>query len=506
MNRTEKTKKNVIYSFISQFFIIFLNFISRTIFIKILGNEILGINSLFTNILTLLSLTELGFGNAITYSLYKPIHDDDKKKITGIMNFYKKVYRYVAFIILGIGIILLPFLKYIVNLGESSTLNLFQIRIYFILFILNSLSSYLLAYKSNLIMADQKMFIIKKINLFITIFQFIVQSLCLIFFKNYFIYLVLQILFTFMNNVIISATSDKMYPYLKNNKLKIEDKDKSAILSNVKSIFIYKVATNIVENVDNILISILVGTVSVGLYSNYHMITSSLLGIISIFFSSFTASIGNLNIESDNKKKENIFYEVMIINSFIMIISTVCLLNCFGSFISFWVGESNKLSFLLTIVICFNYYIYGVLNPICVYRDSTGIFKEAKNISIVLAILNLVLSILLGKFYGMMGILGATFISKLLTNFWYQPYILFRDIFKSKPSQFFYDQLKNLIILFIAYVISYKFILIFNISGILLIVVSFIVSVIISFILVLVAYINDDNFKKLLSRLLKIYS
>lgn len=506
MNRTEKTRKNVIYSFISQFLIIFLNFVSRTIFIKILGNEILGLNSLFTNILTLLSLTELGFGNAITYSLYKPIHDGDNDKIAGIMNFYKKVYRYVAIIILCIGVTLLPFLKFIVNLDVNSTLNLFHIRIFFILFIFNSLSSYLLAYKSNLIMADQKMFVIKKINLFITIFQFITQSVSLLVFRNYFIYLIIQIVFTFLNNVIISITSDKLYPFLKNNNKIIEDKEKKSILSNVKSIFIYKVATNIVENVDNILISIMVGTISVGLYSNYHMITNSLLGIISIFFASFTASIGNLNIESDNQKKENIFHEVMIINSFIMIVSTVCLLNCFDNFISFWVGESNRLGFLLTVVICLNYYIYGVLNPICVYRDSTGIFKEAKNISIVLAILNLFLSIIMGKYFGMIGILGATFISKLLTNFWYQPYILFKHIFNNNSLKFFVDQIKNFIVLLIAYALSYSIISLFNISGILLIITSFIISGLISSLLVLLVYIRDKNFKKLIMRIFKKYN
>lgn len=500
INRTKAVAKNIYFSFITQAVIVFINFLSRTVFIKQLGNNYLGINGLFYNILTLLSLSELGFGNAIIYSLYKPIANNDEKKISAIMNFYGKVYKYIFLIISIIGLSIVPFLKYIINMDEASKFPLNEIKIYYLLFLINSLFSYLYAYKSNLIVANQKAYIVKKYNLVTIIIQFIVQMVILLLFKNYAAYLIVQIICTFGNNISIAKKTEKMYPFITNVE-EIEENEKNSICKNVKSIFIYKIATTFVENIDNILISIMVGTAVVGYYSNYHMIVNGVLGVITMFFASFTASVGNLNVEKEELKKEKVFDDIIFLNSFIMSVAATAFIICFEPFINWWIGNEYVLNKYVTLIIILNFYIYGILNPVCVFRDTTGKFKESRNIAIILMFLNLILSIFLGKIWGLFGILFATAISKLFTNVWYQPYILYRDVFKSNVFKYYYRQLKNLLIIAISSFVSWMIIRNINCNNLISLIIKALISISVTTLIFGFLNYKEDSLKNLIERL-----
>ncbi len=445
MSRTSKSIKNLIFSFSTQIGILLINFLSRTIFIKILGAEILGINGLFTNILTLLSFTELGFGNAIIYSMYKPIKEKNTEKITALLNFYKNIYNIVIIIVMVIGIGLIPFLNVIINLEKPIE----HLVLYYLLFLFNTIASYMFAYKASIINVNEKLYVTKLI-LFITMFlQFIAQTIVLYITHNYIAYLIIQIACTLLNNIVCSIVANTMYPYIK-KKNKLEKKEKQIIYKNVGSIFVYKVSGLVLNNTDNIFISILVNTLMVGYYSNYYMIVSAITNIISIALNSISASVGNLMQENDTVKQNEVFLQT---NFICFILTGFCALELVGivnDFIVLWIGADFVLEFKVVIIIILNFYIYTMQNPVWIFRDTTGLFNDAKNSTIILAIMNIILSLILGKVMGIFGILLATALSRVLVTSWHQPYMLYKKIFKLPSTAFFRKHLYYIFVLLIS--------------------------------------------------------
>ena len=450
--RLTKSLRNFNVGMIFQVATLILNFITRTIFIHTLGVEYLGINGLFSNILTFLSLAELGIGNAIIYSMYKPLAKNDKKKLTALMKFYQKMYHIISIIIFVIGICLIPFLPYLVKVDTPIP----NLTLYYFLFLLNSMASYLFAYKSSIIIADQQIYITKVYALVFLIIQFVLQVLILCFTKNYVLFLVAQILCTFGNNIMCAYKANKKYPFIL-EKEELSKKEKKDIFSNVCSIFIYKISGTILNNTDNILISVMLGTVFVGYYSNYALIISSLIGLVAVLFTSVNASVGNVNAEDNSSKKHEIFNVLEFLSFWIFGYFSVGLILLLNDFITVWLGKEFLLDLPVVISIVLNFYVVGILNPIWIYRDTTGLFKDTRTVSIILAILNLVLSIILGHFLGLFGILIATAISRLSTTFWYQPLMLYKKVFNKSCSEYFIQQLKYFLLVILAIVISYIF-------------------------------------------------
>lgn len=447
-SRTKKSAKNVVFGLISQIAILIINFLTRTIFIRYLGAEMLGISSLYTNILTLLSMAELGFGNAIIYSMYKPIKNNDKQKISALLSYYKKIYTTITIVITIIGILVIPFLSVIIK----SNLGFEDLTKYYILFLLNTICSYIFAYKSSIINAQQKMYITKIINLIILILQFVLQTIIIVLTKNYVIYLVIQIFCTLLNNILCSLVANKLYPYIKQNS-ELDEEEKKNIKSNVSSIFLYKISGTILNNTDNIFISLLVNTIAVGYYSNYYMIVSAITNIIYIIFNAIIASVGNLMAEDDRVKQEKIFMQLNFICFFI---TGICVLELFGlmnDFICLWVGEEFILNNSIVYIIIINFYIYTMQNPIWTFRDTSGLFKDAKNDTILLMISNIVLSYVFGKKYGVFGILFATAISRVFITSWHQPYMLYKKVFKKHIKEFIYKKLYYIVIITISSII-----------------------------------------------------
>ena len=444
-SRIYNSTKNIAFGLGNQILITVLNFASRFIFIKILGEEYLGINGLFSNILTVLSLADLGIGNAITYSMYKPLAEGNQEKISALMNFYRKMYNIIAVAVTVVGLCMLPFLELLVNTEQPVP----YLHIYFILFLADSVVSYLLANRSAILTADQKLYITKVYHLIFQILKSIFQIVVLLLTHNFIFYLVVQVLSTFATNVCGAIITKKIYLFL-NKKVELEKAEKKTIFDNIKSIFLYKISGVILNNTDNILISVIVGTVSVGYYSNYTMIVNSITTFTTIVFSAINSSVGNLNTEKNKEKQLKIFYVINMLCNWLFGFCTICLLILVNDFITLMFGEKYVLDIFTTFVIGINFYMAGSLNPIWIYRDTTGLFKETKYVATITAILNIVLSILLGKIWGIFGILVATAISRLLTNIWYEPHVLFRSFFKTSVRQYVKKQLKNVICLLVS--------------------------------------------------------
>ena len=450
-SRTKNSFKNIIVNNIYQFLNIILSFASRTIFIKTLGENFLGLNGLFTNILSVLSLAELGIGTAMVYSMYKPISENNEEKLTQLIGYYKVLYRRIAIIVLILGILILPILPYIVNLDT----DIGNIQIYYLLYLLNSVFSYLLLYKSSIITASQKEYLIKKYDIAFLLIKTTLQILVLLFLKSFILYLIVQILTTLLTNILKSKKAEKLYSFIKEKK-ELPNEDKKEIWKNIKSLLYYQIGNVLLNNTDNILISVILGTVLVGHYSNYSMIVMSVSTFTALIFTSLQSSLGNFNVNSNNDEKYNI-YKILTFMAFIIYsFCSISMLILFQDFITLWIGKEYLLETKVLIVIVINYYITGILYPNWCYRYTTDLFNRAKYIMILCAILNIVLSIILGFTSGLFGILLATGLSRLITTFWYEPYIMYKNIFNKKLKDYFLNQLKYILIFIIISFIIYK--------------------------------------------------
>jgi len=433
-----------------QISLIILNFISRTIFIRILGAEYLGISGLFANILTILSLAELGVGTAIIYALYKPLFEKNYAHLSALMNYYKILYRMIAIVVAVIGIALIPFLGMMVNVKKPIP----NIEIYYLVFLSNSVVSYLVSYKAAIINADQKMYI-TKIYLFIfTVIQFVLQTLLLLITHNYIVYIIVQVLCTFLYNVFVSKKADRMYPWL-NDKNTLPKDEKIDMFKNIKSMFLYRLGGVLFGGTDNVMISIMVGTIWVGYYSNYNMIIISITGFISVLFTSLYGSIGNLNAGDDTQKKYEVFDVLLFISFWIGGFCSICFFVLFNDFITLWLGNKFLLDVPTVFAIILNFYLATLLNPLWSYRETTGLFRKTKYVMLFTSTINLGLSILLGFYFGIFGILMATVISRLATYFWYEPFVLYRDYFKKPVKIYFFKQVMYFGLMLVAGGITY---------------------------------------------------
>lgn len=304
-SRIKNSVNNMISGFVYQALSLILSFVSRTVFIHTLGSEYLGLNGIFSDVLTLLSMADLGFNTAMAYTFYKPLANNDQQKLTSLVAFYKKVYNVIAIAVTVLGVLCIPFLKLIVN-TEKDIPNL---TIYYLFSLAGVVISYLYVYKTTIITADQKNYVVVKINIYTSLIKTILQIGVLYLFKNYILYLAIGVIVQYINNIIASKKAEKMYPYIKDvsNTEKIDKEVSRSIWKNMKSVFIYKFSGTMFNATDNIIISVLIGTSTVGVYSNYLMVSSKLLLVAQIIFSALTASIGNVIVKETPEKRYEVF-------------------------------------------------------------------------------------------------------------------------------------------------------------------------------------------------------
>lgn len=457
--RSTNSIRNVAASLIGQVLGTLSSFISRTIFIMILGTEYLGLNGLFTNILSILSLAELGVGSAIIYSLYKPLAINDTNKIEELMNFYKDTYRIIALIIFILGISIIPFLpNIIVDMPPIDNISF----IYF-LFLINTVLSYLFSYKKSLITADQKGYIITIYSYAFYIAMNIIQVIILIITKNYILFLLVQVAKTILENLTIANKANKMYPMLKNrNKAKLDKASKKEIGKNVKAMLCHKIGGIVVSGTDNIIISSALGVVLVGLYSNYCLIINAISLIVTQIFNAITASIGNLNAQESKEKSYQVFKNILFINFWISNFSSVTLFILLNIFIELWIGKEYLFSNSVTLLIVINFYMATSRLTAKVYKDSIGLFWNDRYKPIIEAIINIIASVLLVRIIGIAGVFLGTFISTITTTFWVEPYVLYKNGFNKNPKIYFIKWIKYTMTTILSGVITYKICLIFS--------------------------------------------
>lgn len=496
MSRAKKSAINIVVNIGYQIFTILMSFITRTIFIHVLGTEYLGINSLFTNILSVLSLAELGIGTAMVYCMYKPLANKDTEKLASLIQYFKVLYIRIACIVFIAGICLIPFLKYIINL-ESDIPN---ITLFYILYILDTVVSYLCVYKTSILTADQNTYVLKLYRMIFDVIRVILQVFVLLVLKNYIAYIIVQISCSVVNNIFSARYVNKKYSYINKKVDPIEKQEKALIWKNIKAIFSYKIGGVILNNTDQLLISSLISTKVVGLYSNYYMPINAVMGITSSVFIGLQASIGNLAVESNEKRQYEIFNILNICSFWLYGFFTICFCVLLQDFIKLWIGEKYLLSNSLVYIISCTYYLTGVLYPIWCYRETVGLFQHTRNIMIYASALNLIFSVILGKVLGLEGILLATVIARVLTNIWFEPYKLFSIYFKKNVTNYYIKQIFQVVIIILSVICINKITSFIHIENELIhFLIKGIICVLISNIMIILCIFRTSEFKELLS-------
>ena len=490
--RSKSSAKNLVVALIGQAFGLIISFIARIIFVKFLSDEYLGLNGLFTNLLTMLSLVELGVGSALVYSLYKPLADGDNEKVKSLMDLYRKAYNIIGGVVLIIGILFIPFYRYLI----SEVPSISHLDFIYILFVLNTAISYFYSYKRSLIICDQKRYIA---TIYRYVFYFLLnvfQIIVLFLTHNYILYLITQVVFTWLENICISIKADRMYPYLKDKNIKkLDKKELNTISKNVRAMLFHKIGGVVVNSTDNILISKLVGLIAVGMYLNYYLITSALDTITAQFFNAITASVGNLGACTNSKKVKETFNTTFFLNYLIYGVITVCLLILFNPFIEVWLGKKYLFDFGVVLVITICFYLKGIRKTCLTFKDALGLFWQDRYKPIIESIINLVASIILGIKYGVLGIFMGTIISTVTTSLWIEPYVLYKYYFKENIIDYLYRFIKYTLVVVLTYLIVQKIVILISINGILGLLIKGVVSLILSILIMTIVFIKTNEIK-----------
>ena len=455
-SREVNSIRNIIVGIINQVSILFLNIVATTLFIKKLGTEYLGINGLFSNLFVLMSFAEFGIGTVMVYSLYEPIAKKDTKKIADIYGFFRKIYIIMSLISAFIGILLIPILKYIVN----TEISINSVVLYYLLFLISMIISNMIAYKTNLIIADQKTYIVGLYRFFFNTSAVIVQIIYLVITANFTHYLIIAFAKNVVYSLFISRRVNILYSFIKDkgSENSISVKEKKQIFKKIKEVFGYNFAQSLLNGTDNIIISMLVGTVWVGYYSNYYAIIAGVMSLVDTVYASISASIGNLIVEKNTENQYKLFKISEIINFWITGFTTTCLYILLQDFIILWIGKKYLFDFKILIILLVNYYIFCTMNSIRVFRAASGMFEKVKHVMILAAFINIILSILMGRIFGVFGILLATAISALTTYYWYEPKLLIENKFGCSVKIYFMSQVKGFSLTIISVVITSLFV------------------------------------------------
>lgn len=457
--------KNTTYNFITSiggiFLTIAMNFIVRTVFVKTLGKSYLGIDGLFSNILSMLSLADLGIATAITYKLYEPVAKNDRQRVRVLIKFYKSAYIAIGILITLLGLVLIPFLPYLIkDYDRVKALNI-NVIVVFLLFLSRSVSSYLFtAYKSAIIRANQKEYIINLVTYVFTILASVAQIVFLLIVPNFIVYVLISVLQIILQNIACAYIANKKYPYI-NEKTdeRVSKKEVKEIIKDCGALFIYSANSFVLKATDNIVLSIFIGVDIVALYSNYYILYLAMNKLMSKLYDSLRHSLGNLHTEHRLKHEYEVFEAISLITAIIGGLIAVGIACVADEFIETWIGESWVIKQPFALLLGLEMYTLAINKQMNRFRNVMGLFQQAKYRPLATIVINIVLSVILVNVCGIYGVLIGTIVSNWVTMIWYDPYIIHKEGFKNEfpANRYFLKLTKYTVIIFLVGVVDYLF-------------------------------------------------
>lgn len=462
-SRKRNTIKNFIFLFINYILNIVLAFATRTIFLRCLNIDYLGLNSLFSNILSILSLAELGFGTAITFAMYKPMAEEDEESVRQLLQLFKKYYFIIGIIVLGLGIALLPFLKFLINGEPNVDINLYVI---YVLYLLNSVASYFFAHRKALFITSQRMDIESKLGIIKTLLVYGLQIFSLLYLKNYYAYTLIILIGTILENIaILVYTNKKFSKFVQKPINNCDEETRKDIGKNVRALVCHKIGGVIVFGVDNLVISAFISLSILGYYSNYLIITTYLTSLIGLIITSVKGSIGNYLVSHDKSEAETLFNRLNFGWYWVVGFCVVCLINLYQPFIEIWLGYEYLLNFEIVIAICISFYLTASRQMVLHVRECAGLFYQDRYKSIIEGVINLVLSLIFVKLWGLLGVIIGTIVSNILVTLWIEPLVLYKVYFGKSPFIYYLRFIIYSICILVTAILMYILCGIVEISG-----------------------------------------
>lgn len=444
-SRLKNSALNFASGFLGRVLTILLNFAVRTIFIYCLNEAYLSVNGLYSNILTVLSLAELGFGSAMVYRMYAPVAVKDYQKAAALLQFYKKIYIIIGVVIFLLGLCVIPFMDYIIK----DKPDISGLTLYYILFLVNtSISYWFSSYKASVLYADQKEYIKTNVQNAMAILQSGLQIVLLLLFRKYLLYLLIQLAGNIFLNLYVAHLVDKRYPEIQTYQGdSLSAEERVQIRKDTEALVLSRFGHVALNGTDNIIISAVVGVLWVGRLSNYTLICDSVTSVLCQITAAITGSLGNFFATEDKHAGYALFKKVEFLNFWLYGFSFIALVTLLDPFVQIWAGERFVLGLPISIAIAINFFVAGYMNTLWVFRSTIGLFKQGKFRPILVAILNIILSIFLGKLWGVFGVLFATFLSRAAISLWYDPLILHRYGFEVSCKPFFARYFRRVLLL-----------------------------------------------------------
>lgn len=451
-NYTKKSAINSMVGLLTSVVSCLLGFVSRAVFLRILTTEYLGVNGLFSNVLTILSFAELGIGEAIVYAMYKPMKNDDKEKMLSLINLYKKFYLIIASVVFLIGLILSFFVDFLIAEKPDIPENL---QVLFALFLINNVASYLMAHKQSILIVDQKKYVVSLVSQFVHVGNLVLQCIVLFLTKNYYLYLTCQIFGTLTINLILTIYVNRNYPWLnKKSSSKLEKEEKSSIFKDVKALSISKIAGVVSNGSDSIILTKLFGLLPVGFISNYSMVINTINSFVWSTLSSITGSVGQFNVDATLERKRTIFKELYLLTFWIYAFISICLMVLLDPLVSVWIGEQYIIEKPLAAALILVTYVSGLNFPFYTFRVTSGMFDPMKYNYVLFAVANVVLSIVFGYWLGPVGVFLATTVSRLICSELKEGRIVFKDILQYSFSKYLLLYGGSAIMLLVTYIVT----------------------------------------------------
>ncbi len=450
-SRTKNSFLNLLTGLGGQLLTTILGFVVRTVFIHTLGKEYLGINGLFSNILSMLSLTELGLGTAMAYMLYKPLAINDEKRVRVLLKFYKIAYKIIGVVIFLLGLVMVPFLRYLIKDYDSlAALGIDAVLLFFI-FLLSNVSSYLfLAYRGSVMRANQKRYILDIIGFGATLLVHIVGIVVIVVFKDFIAYKVSSVIILILQSLLNGIIVKKYYPnFFKKEKDSLSKEEIKGLFKDCGALFVYKANTVVIKATDNIVLSAFIGLSTVGLYSNYLLLYSTCASILRHFFDAIRASMGNVFAVESAKTKYKFFQITNFAAAVLYGTAAAGLAACSNEVILYWAGESYIIPQPLPILIGIEMLFGGIIANLSQIREVSGVFRQMWYRPLIGIVVNIVVSIGLVNVLGINGVVIGTIATYAFVNFAIDPWLIHRYTFNGEiPVWEYYS--KNLLYIIIA--------------------------------------------------------
>ncbi len=422
LERTKNAARNIVFDGTMEIVNMLFPFVIRSVMLHYLGTEYLGLNGLFKSLLSFLNLAELGVGSAMVFSMYKPIAEEDTPAICALLRLYRTLYRIIGLIVAVMGFALMPVLRSLIRSDIPSDMNLY------VLFLMNLgntvLTYWLFAYKSSLLQAHQRRDIISKVSLIVRVTEYTLKILILIYTRNYYLYLTVQLLSQILINLLTAVCAQKMYPmYVPEGKL---PKDKTLdIFRRVRDLFTSKLSATVFDAADTVVISAFMGLTVLALYQNYYFIITALRMMLVVFLNACMAGVGNKLVMESKEANYRDLEKISLLFLWVLNVSSCMLLCLYQPFIKIWMGEENMLAVGLVFCFVVYYYSMGANKLINMFKDAAGIWRIDRWRPLTAALANLSLNLLTVRWIGLYGVL----ISSIVSIVFIQIPWLFRNLF-----------------------------------------------------------------------------